>query len=555
MKIYEINMPKLFYLYSGSIEQVGRYFTAAYRCAKCNHTFRSLWTTKDQPFVGAIIDDDELYCPKCGSHFVTWRTKKDFAYLADGDYIPVSMKITLDEYQSHLKLTLKGDELVGDSESPYMFHQRQYKETISFESKSREVMYKRFVNGELVTIYLLGNPFDSTFFEDTNLKVLNHRLITAAYINDFKRLLRLLRNKLQKKVENHLKHKIKSMYVCHEQNGSYFIKPIFNIAYRLNFIDLPNISIAMFSRLGRGYSAYLNYQPEYYGMSNFDFSEEDMHILKKAKDSITGLIDIMGLPNKTLIRKFIMDKPFSVKLLREASKLADGNLDITKNIYEYLCYSVKSHSLYDDILADNLKNLILLKSLLGLKYVNTLMLYHLKLHDSTIFRDSLTMLSHLNLDYVNKLKQEKPSASKLHNWLAKNIYLQKHPFRKFDINDPIVRRLAMQLDNIKFYLPENSKVLYEVGSILKNCVGSYAEKVYLKKTNIVLMTDDTGKLKACIEVKDNCIKQAKLFGNKPAYTDLNIKLEIIKWANTLNLCYMNCLDISVSNSSQREAVG
>lgn len=116
----------------------------------------------------------------------------------------------------------------------------------------------------------------------------------------------------------------------------------------------------------------------------------------------------------------------------------------------------------------------------------------------------------------------------------------------------------MQLDSVKFYLPENSDILQKVGLQMRNCVASYAERVYKGQTNIVLMTDDIGKLKVCIEVKNNEIVQAKLFGNKPVFTDEKLALEIKKWADKLNIAYKNCHDLKSVTSKQtqlqREAV-
>lgn len=115
----------------------------------------------------------------------------------------------------------------------------------------------------------------------------------------------------------------------------------------------------------------------------------------------------------------------------------------------------------------------------------------------------------------------------------------------------------MQFDSIKFYLPENSDVLRNIGKIFRNCVGNYVDAVYTGKSNIVLMSDDKGKLKACIEVQNNKLIQAKLFANKPAHNNRQINDEIIKWADKANINYDNCSDIFKPEKQilpQREAV-
>ena len=74
MKIYEINIPKLFYLYHGQVKDIGRKMTSTYRCAACGHTFRSIWGTCGTAYYGKRIDDREIYCPKCGTHFVEYTS-------------------------------------------------------------------------------------------------------------------------------------------------------------------------------------------------------------------------------------------------------------------------------------------------------------------------------------------------------------------------------------------------------------------------------------------------------------------------------------------------
>lgn len=74
------------------------------------------------------------------------------------------------------------------------------------------------------------------------------------------------------------------------------------------------------------------------------------------------------------------------------------------------------------------------------------------------------------------------------------------------------------------------------------------------------MTDELGKLKVCIEVKDGKLIQAKMFGNKPVYYEPKLQSEIIKWAKKAGIIFTDCPDLSLSidevlqNIPQREAV-
>ena len=101
----------------------------------------------------------------------------------------------------------------------------------------------------------------------------------------------------------------------------------------------------------------------------------------------------------------------------------------------------------------------------------------------------------------------------------------------------------MQADRVKFFLPEHSSVLYEAGDTLHNCVGTYARRVRDGETSIVLMTDDRGKLTACIEVKGGAITQAKLDRNRPVHERPEVNNEIIAWAKQTSVSYINCSDV------------
>lgn len=553
MKIYEINMPKLFYLYRGPVKDIGRKMTSTYHCAACDHTFRSIWGICGTAYYGKRIDDREIYCPKCGSHFVEYTMHDDYGYLADGDYSPLSMTIVLDEFKDSLKLTLSGREIVSESESDYMFYERKYRETISFNTKKRMTVYKRSIAGKLTSNYTLGNPFDTSFYTETNLKALTQRAITEPYIKDFHKMLKLLREKIQSKLSKKLGYNVSSMYVCHEREKSLFTKPICNIAYRMLFTDLKNPSREEYSNMKHIDEGYTQYYLSYYEMHRSYFTAEKMAAVAKAKDTISGLLAVASLPDKPVFRRILTQAPFSFLALKKIYKIAQGDLNTFGNVYKCL---IKFPTVGP-------RNKMMLEQFhqmsdkWGTEYINSFIRWWKKadLHKGA---DTINMLNRLH-DKI-KLWQMKISPAKLHDYLSDAIYRQDHPFRPFNLDDPVCRRLAMQFGSIKFYLPENSDVLREVGKKLHNCAGSYSDSVYEGKTNIVLMTDEVGKLKVCIEVKHNKLVQAKLFSNKPVYYEPALQVEIIKWAKKAGITYADCTDLRLNidevlqNIPQREAV-
>ncbi|WP_196605792.1 PcfJ domain-containing protein [Pectinatus haikarae] len=145
------------------------------------------------------------------------------------------------------------------------------------------------------------------------------------------------------------------------------------------------------------------------------------------------------------------------------------------------------------------------------------------------------------LEVLDDLKKLQDEAEK--EKLFGNSTNEEHKMIPFDIDNPLCRRLAMQSDRIKFFLPGTSFDLYTAGKKLKNCVGAYVDEVKNKETQIVLVSDDKGKLVVCIEVKNNKVEQAKLFANKCVSTDPLLNAEVIDWAEKAKIDWQGCSDI------------
>lgn len=50
-----------------------------------------------------------------------------------------------------------------------------------------------------------------------------------------------------------------------------------------------------------------------------------------------------------------------------------------------------------------------------------------------------------------------------------------------------------------------------------------------------MVADDIGKLKVCIEIRKDTIKQAKLFGNAPLWKDKRLLQAVRDWADAVGL--------------------
>ena len=93
-------------------------------------------------------------------------------------------------------------------------------------------------------------------------------------------------------------------------------------------------------------------------------------------------------------------------------------------------------------------------------------------------------------------------------------------------------------------VPRTAADLMTAGKLLKNCVGSYRDRVMKGTTAIVLVTDDAMKPVACLELSNKGKKkgrqifdlvQAKLFANAMLKKNAHINSTVMQWANQLKI--------------------
>ena len=100
--------------------------------------------------------------------------------------------------------------------------------------------------------------------------------------------------------------------------------------------------------------------------------------------------------------------------------------------------------------------------------------------------------------------------------------------------------LNADVNGMHFMVPKTAADLMTIGKQLKNCVGSYKDKVMKGNTAIVVVTDDNMKPIACLELskgdeKFTKLVQAKLFGNQCVSKKREVNNTVLKWANQLEI--------------------
>lgn len=125
----------------------------------------------------------------------------------------------------------------------------------------------------------------------------------------------------------------------------------------------------------------------------------------------------------------------------------------------------------------------------------------------------------------------------LHDWAIKvDTRLQDMDY-DMEVPEAVVRRLQMQVNNgmLQAYVPRRAEELIKASATLHNCVRTYAKRVVARQCDIVLMTDDKGLLRACLEIREGALVQAKLKYNTPVRDDAEINAAIVDWCGKTRL--------------------
>lgn len=507
----------------------------------CQQEFKVLWKRTGYMGYGSW-DGNYICCPSCGHSFD--NENNDICYVREGDGAPLNMSIRVEEFKNHVVLKIYGTELVAKSPvggSRY-WGKRRYKETFRFDIKKRQTIFTReygSTNTELKETrqsFELGNPLDGKLFEDESaLRYLYAHKEIREKRSDIKALLKKLRECIGRKLAESMGFKVKSMYVSSGSQYGSMLLPIYNIAYRMVCLDLPNLSatwkVEPNQREARTSDMMQMLKPEAF----------DLQIMRRASDSVSGLLKIAKIPEQKIYRRLVQEQPFSLMIIAAFRKVfKDQNTIITalQKIKSWkeedkvidisgLCKGLKKMAkIYDD------KDLL---RIMALGDVND--------HYMINLNDVLRLYSRIGDASRAELKREKVRIRDLHDWLVEKQKLEEYPVCKFENTEPIRKRLAMQFDRINFFIPNHSSELTYAGENLHNCVGSYIQRVRDGETHIVLVTNDAGKLISCIEVRNGKLVQAKLNRNAPAASDAKINAEIIEWAEKVGVEWKNCRDV------------
>ena len=143
-------------------------------------------------------------------------------------------------------------------------------------------------------------------------------------------------------------------------------------------------------------------------------------------------------------------------------------------------------------------------------------------------KDTYNMEMKLNDKNRKLYLSEHIKLAEAHDWLVKVINSQKGEDYSLKVPEYIKHRYEVPVDGFTAHVPLSANELLAVGNELHNCVGTYADKVLAHERWICVIAKGN-ELIACLEIKENCLVQAKLKYNKSVKEDTEINDTILKW--------------------------
>ncbi|WP_049755863.1 PcfJ domain-containing protein [Desulforamulus reducens] len=272
-------------------------------------------------------------------------------------------------------------------------------------------------------------------------------------------------------------------------------------------------------------------------ISNLDLMDDVLTLVKQKQDFISALVATYSLPDKPIIKRILGANPFEASLLSEAMQLCK-NYDYAIRLYKsFKLYNLLGSNRYGYEYTPDYVNRDVLQFLRDmLRVYGESGIVHMMENAKEInLKDCIRLYQQLKDENQRAIKTEKVRIRDLHDWMSYRHKLQNHENLKFNVPNHIIRRLSMQNEKLKFFLPKESMELLKAGVELHNCVASYSRAMQDNSKWVVLVANDKGKLVACLEVQGRRLIQAKIDKNKPVSSDNKLNAEVISWAKEANL--------------------
>ena len=499
-------------------------FTTIYH-TDCNFAFGGKWKRKYSYSYGYTTAAKYFTCPNCGVHSEPFRNKILFVR-DDESLIPLEVWADVVEFKNYLDLRFTYRAITMRYDGTFI-DEGIRKETLRFDFKRKKAIYTDYNRDkhELTLEYIhhkrvmevltyLGKSYA---MHDINRKPLNN-------------VFRSLRLAFERRIKKAYGYSTSDVYIApsfNEDNGYHF-SMLLNMILKLSAPDMPNVI-----SIQRG----ADYWNDYYSrlITSIPFDSDVLDLTKKGMNFQEALRTVYKSPNSKALRRAMAKNPMSVVLSNVLSLFKDENCRRT-------IVDLNRHNLPDDEKYKYTGKVHCSKEfwqIMIARYGEPAALRWILSEDFRDIEDCVRMYSELILKYRDKFWGKKFKLKALHAELI-NIY-NKQEYG--DVNLPAIPALNADVNGLHFVVPKTAADLMIIGKQLKNCVGSYKDRVMKGNTAIVVVTDNNMKPVACLELtkdidskeKFTKLVQAKLFGNQCVSKNKDVNNTVLTWANQLKI--------------------
>ena len=504
----------------------------------CGFTFGGSWQRKYSYHNGYVTGAKYYTCPNCQTSSNPYDHKIYYS-ISDEKVYPVTAHVEVINYKHFLDLKIRyqGIQLFFDGRKN---DHGMCTETLRFDFKKRKAIFiDRFrIRYELTVDYIRENEImpvlkffgDSYAMTDFNRKFLN-------------KTFKALRSMFEKRLKETYGYGTKDVYVAPgatEENGYHFTM-LLNMILKLSAPDMPSI-VSLMRQHVHWTNAYSLYR-----YTNIPFEEDVLTATRKGMNFQAALRQSYKAPNSRSLRKRMVDDPLSVYMTDVLNLFSDENCRRTiltlQRSYESACpYTGKLHNANDFRKAMKL-NIHRSKDMwqeLIKRCGETAVLRWMLSEDIRDIEDCVDMYVKLEPKYRDALWEKRFKLKNFHDEVINIFNKQEYG----DVILPAQPQLQADMNGMHFMVPKTAADLMTVGKRLKNCVGSYRDRVMKGTTAIVVVTDDAMKPVACLELDNKGKKkgrqifdlvQAKLFANEELKKNAQINSTVMQWANQLKI--------------------
>lgn len=498
----------------------------------CGFTFGGKWKRNYNYSNGYTTAAKYFTCPNCGYHSEPHRDRL-FQTIFESSLIPLSVWAEVVELKDaiDLRISYKAITLNMDGTS---IDEGIRKEVLRFDFKKKKAIYTDYNRQkyDLTPDYIREHYFMQVL-EYFGKSYAMHS-INKKPLND---LFRVLRVAFQKRLLATYGYGAADVYISPSANeeGGYYFNMLLNMALKIAAPDMP--SIAYIHRC----ASYWDDSHIYSRNINIPIRNDVFELTRKGVNFHEAMRIVHKAPNSRSLRKAMATNPMAVYMSGVLNLFNDENIRrtiMTLNRVDVQRYSGKVQRAKDirKSMKLHINGSKEFWQVMIARYGEPAALRWILSEDFRDIEDCVRMYSELILKYRDMFWGKRFKLKDLHAEII-NIY-NKQEYG--DVNLPKVPELNADVNGMHFMVPKTAADLMMIGKELRNCVGSYKDKVMRGASAIVVVTDDNMKPIACLELSKGeerftKLVQAKLFGNQCVSKDKAINNTVLKWANQLEI--------------------